>query len=548
MDTVPQFSPTGSWRDACLRLFVFFGVAVTIVTEGLGAVHLLHRGPLIVTWLLIALVGAWSGRRSIPELKVRWPGLLDSVLVAGVAAILLLVACTAILSPPNSADAMAYHLPRVVYWAQSGSVSFSPTHYYNQIMLQPLAEYIVLYTYILLGGDRYANLVQFAGFASSIIGVSLVAQLLRAGIRGQVIAAVFCATLPTGILQASGTKNDCLLAAWLVAMVYFALRFAQLWQRADLAAMGLSLSPALLTKGTAYLFAPAILLGVFLPVVWRERARLARSVPVVALCVLCLNGPQYWRNFFFSGSVLGYDSAQGDGLFRWRNERLGLRPTLSNLLRNVSAHLGARSAAWNQGVYDFVVGAHRRIGIHPNDPGTTWRWEQFQPPVNANHEASAPNRWHLLLLVASGLPLVKFRRRCQCYYFSVVLAFILFCFYLKWMPWVTRLHLPLFVLGSPVVGLLAERLLPVLLQAALCLFLMNNARPYVFENWTRPLTGPGAVWRTARQENYFSDMKPWNNRATYLRAVDLLRRSGCSRVGDRHKPISVGIPVAGTAR
>src|SRR5712692_10729967 len=37
---------TESMRLAILRLFVFFGVAVTVVTEGFGTLHLLRRGPL----------------------------------------------------------------------------------------------------------------------------------------------------------------------------------------------------------------------------------------------------------------------------------------------------------------------------------------------------------------------------------------------------------------------------------------------------------------------------------------------------------------------
>ena len=60
---------------------------------------------------------------------------------------------------------------------------------------------------------------------------------------------------------------------------------------------------------------------------------------------------------------------------------------------------------------------------------------------------------------------------------------------------------------------------------------MNNARPALFQNWTRPLKGPNSLFITARDDNYFSDMGQWNNHASYLESVDRTARSGCTQVG-----------------
>jgi hypothetical protein len=465
--------------------------------------------------------------------------LFEFTLVAAIGAIATIIGWIAVLSPPNSADAMAYHMPRVIYWAQSGSVAFFPTHFFNQIMLQPFTEDVMLHTYVLSGGDRFVNLVQFMGFLGSVVGVSSIAQALGLPARGQVFAALFCATLPNGILQASGAKNDYVLALWMVCLVYYAVRVAQAPSRSDIAFLGLSAGLALATKATAYLFGPPMLLAILFWGLTQKQLRPSR-LPHIAASILIgtilINGPQYIRNFRLSGSILGYDSAQADGFFRWRNERFGWKSTVSNLLRNGSEQLGARSPRWNESVYETVVRLHGLLGIDPQDPDTTWRWAKYEPPRNANHEANANNRWHLLLLFAAAAPAIWFSwkfadKRWLIYCAGLAVGYAAFCFYLKWQPFLSRLELPLFVLASPLAGLLFTQLHSGILQVVVCLFLLNNTRPYLFENWTRPLKGPKSLLTTSRQLNYFRDMSEWNNRDSYLEAVEITARTGCTTVG-----------------
>lgn len=533
---------TRDWRDSAIRALTLFGLLVALITEALGALGALERIPVILTWCVV-LAGSlalglvrWRGRR-FPAVTRPRASALDFIVIAGIAATIAIVALIAWISPPNSSDAMAYHMPRVVYWAQQHSVSFFPTPYYPQIMLQPLAEYFMLQSFVLSGGDHFINFVQWLGMLGSVICVSSVARLLGAKVRGQVIAALFCATLPNGILQASGAKNDYLLALWLVSMAYFALRYVKESRLEDLVYCGVALALALFTKGTAYLYAPGILVAIFLPAARQLRwGALARMGLVFAGCVLLVNGPQYARNLGLSGSPLGFDSAQGDGLFRWRNETFGWKQTASNVLRNLADQMGGRSAAWNQGVYDNVVRLHRWMHADASDPATTWRWTQYEPPRNANHETNASNRWHLLILVAVSLVVmwraVKAGQRGRLWYLlGVGAGFVLFCFYLKWQLFLARLFLPLFVLAAPLAGAELERLRPALLQWVLCLFLLNNSRPFLFENWVRPLRGPNNLFVTRREDNYFADMKPWHNRDSFLEAVKLVSEAGCGVVG-----------------
>jgi len=566
------------WRDRFLRAAVAFGLTVVLATEMLSAFGLLRRGPMVAVWsvaLLAALARGWRARRPAP-----WRGMrprVDAIIllaIVGCLAIVIATGVTAAYSPPNSTDAMAYHMPRVVYWAEQGSVRFFPTPYLTQIMLQPMAEYWMLDGYLLAGGDWFVNFGQWFAALGCMIGASAVARLLGARARGQAIAAVFCATLPAGILAASGAKNDYVMAMWAVAAVYFALQWRENLERLtgeirigpenrgacptkgtqeggagafacqpsliDALFLGAAVGLALFTKATAYLFLPWPIAAVLLPAVWRQRRRAAPLAIAALVCALAVNLPHYWRNWDLSGSVMGFDSAQGDGLFRWRNETYGWKQTVSNMLRHAAEQLGGRSSRWNQGVYDFVLAAHRDLGIDVNDPATTTRWSVYEAPRNANHETNAPNRWHLLLLavVACILAWRALRardRRRAVYALALVCGFVVFCAYLKWAPFVARYQLPLFVLGAPLAAVVEEFgwrwLRPLWIQLAICLFLLSGARLPAIENWVRPLRGPRSVLRVSRDNQYFADMTHWENRASYFAAASALEGSACRTIG-----------------
>src|SRR5271157_176497 len=515
-------------RDRALRLVVLAAAAGALLVEVLSPFQLVNRTWLAIGWCLLAIAGAAYVRRQPRAAAGRFTvGPFEAAIWLAAGAIAALVAVTAWLAPPNTFDALAYHMPRIVYWAQAGSVGFFPTVYLSQISAPPLSEFLMLDTYVLSGGDRFVNLVSCLAFAGCIVGVSAIARTAGLGSRGQALAALFCATLPSAILQASGAKNDCMTALWLVCLVYFALQ-------ADLPFLGLSLGLALATKGTAYLFAPPLVAAALLVRPLRGR----RQWIAAALCMLggalLVNGPQYARNLRFSGSPLGYDAPFANGLFRWRNAEFGLKRTASNALRHLSEQLGSGNPRWNRGVYEATLEAHTRLGIDPQSPDSP-AWSVYGPPVNTRHEANANNRWRLLLLAmaAGWAGFAAWRKRGRwwlVYAAALAAAFLLFCAYLRWQPYAARLFLPLFVLGAPLAAAALERVRPAWLLLPVCLFLADTARLPALENWTRPLRGPNNLFLIPRDRAYFTDIPSPGAEQSYRGAAAAILRSGCRAV------------------
>lgn len=298
------------WRRAVLAAAVFWGTCVVVITETLSGPRLITRDAVAIFWLAIC-VGCLAYLIVLKRRSPRLSPLDDSsstppdgatkglLIAAGV--VIVLVGITAIVAPPNEWDAMEYHLPRAVMWMSNHSVRFYPTPDYSQLIFGPWAEYAMMHTMLLWGGDRFVNLVEFFGMLGCVTGVSLIAKSLGAGLRGQAIAAVVCATIPEGVLEASGPMNTYVVSFWIVATVAFLMCWNEDPGWLNTVCIGLAAGLALLTKGTAYVYLPFLVLACWWMGTTPSRIRFLKRSAIFLLLIAAVNAPQYLRNYQFSG-------------------------------------------------------------------------------------------------------------------------------------------------------------------------------------------------------------------------------------------------------
>ena len=558
------------WRTSFIVSATLWGIWVAGVTELLSAGSILTRGTVAAVWLVASIV-AWSyaifaarGWQFSPASvsQASGPGsvaskplsLADWLLLAGLVAVVLLLAIVAFVAPPNTWDAMQYNMPRIVMWIENRSVHFYPTLDYQQLTMSPWSEYAMTHLTILQGSNRLVNLVEWFAFLGSIIGVSLIARELGGGPRGQALAAVLCGTLPQAILAATSAKPDVAVSFWIVASCFFLLRWksASTWTNALLASTAIGL--ATLTKGTAFILLPAIVLAVFW--IWpsTNRKRFLLRVPALLLVLLALNGPQFYRNVRLSGSPLGFASPDGDadkkGQRHFANGKFGVRDVAGNVLRSVALHFETpnnRINSWTANRFRQLI---RGIGVDPDDPamieqGNSGEMYGFNIPRASRSEVLAGNMFHAILFLFSAAILVLLRKSSQrdtaLLAIGVIGAFVLFCAAVRWQPYNGRFHLPAFMLGCAVISsVLVKRLPPWTLLIGGGLTIVG-AMPYALSNEMRPLLGIryfhglGAdrtpnIFSTTRDRLYFGDQHLYLA-DSYLAAARAAAASGCRNVG-----------------
>ncbi|MGB8478911.1 MAG: glycosyltransferase family 39 protein [Acidobacteriaceae bacterium] len=542
------------WRESLLFASVPWALFLAFITEVLTQFRFLTHLGVALSWLAFALVClVWmlktrraSSSEVSPDVQVPPLHWMERVALGVTALILALTALTALVSAPNTWDAMMYHLPRVVEWMSNRGVQFYPTIDRFQLDQPSFAEYAMLHLYLLHGSDRLVALVQWFSYVGCILAASLIAKELGGTRRSQIVAAVFSATIPTAVLEASGTKTELVAAYWIALAVYLLLRWRRNQDWPHAVAIGATLGLAVFTKGTSYAFLPCIVLACGFT--WNGRARKGffLRLPLIAMVGILVCAPMWVRNYRYTGSPLGLPYFDGAGSVEGRtlrNTQVSPAAIVANMARNVALHAGMPSDRINAALTEVFSGFIRAIGVDPNDPrqlsatsfGTTPRFEvRFHP----RYEVLAGDPLPLLLLLLAAVLFLRYRSKIgkEVGWLGLGLAgaFVLDSALLRWSEWNARYIIPILVLGAAITAVVLVRVLPrwvvnvsvvLVLLLALPLALMNETRPLITRHGLS-----GSVLPTPRDETYFFDFHR-EFAASFIAAAGAARGSSCRDIG-----------------
>jgi hypothetical protein len=532
-----------NWRNSLLSALLAWGVILTAITEILSGLNLLKFEWVTILWLsvdIILVLTYFRQFRKKPKLKFHKLFNLpffSHLILGGVALIVTLVGLVAIVAAPNHSDSMEYHMSRVASWMQNHSVAHYATFTLEQLYQNPWSEFAIMHFQILSGGDRFANLIQWGSMVGSLVGVSSIAKQLGANLRGQILATVFCVTIPMGILQASSTNNDYVVSFWLVCFAYSTLSIVKEGiSTMNTFLLGASLGLAILTKGTAYIYAFPFCIWLAFWGIKNLRWQIWKPIALVFAIVLLLNFGHYIRNLTLFSSPLGKGTGETNKVF---STTIFISSTLKNLAlhADIVRHLSLEHfiPPITGAIEKIIKIIHGFLGIDINDPRLmNPKSPKFYVPRLSIYEDTAGNPIHLALILLSSIVFLankKLRQQSNLVnYFLVVSAgFFLFCFLFTWSPWRCRLHLPLFILFSAFVGVILSKFFSYRITNILALLLLLLSHPWVLNNSVRPLVGSQNIFNTPRIEQYFATQPSYQN--SYVEAVKIVKSQKCSNVG-----------------
>jgi hypothetical protein len=304
-------------------------------------------GQLRLSALLGVLLGfaaallAWSarGRRAAaaaPAARDPWPA-VDAVNLALTLLALALAAWVALatwLLPPRGVDDLAYHLPPLYQYAQTGRIELLPLELRAQFALPLGAGLLYLWPLLFFHADTWVDGV---GLALAAYGALLLFALARAfavAARDALFIALLFLFTPVVMAQSGSNYTDLAVVACHLALLYGAVRFWQGGALIFLAMAGLAGGIGLSAKYNT-LIAIATAQPIILLALWRGAGAPARWSGYALYLALTLVVPAYWwiRNALLIGEPL-YPYALSLGGLR----DLGVRPwELVNATTDASA-------------------------------------------------------------------------------------------------------------------------------------------------------------------------------------------------------------------
>lgn len=515
------------------------GVAVVGVTEGLSAFQVLDTPHVFCVWFLFLLTGAFWLKNHMPQGLRELPSQFvprsrfEFFSIITLFTLLVVSFYLALASPPNNGDAIGYHNTRILHWVAQRNVSHFYSPDFRLIRMPPFASFLRLHALLLTGNDWLFNFTQWIAYFISILIASLMGWELSGGNRTAACGtALFVATIPMAVLQASSSQNDLTLGALLLAAA-FILLLTKRNPRPTLSGVFYGMFWGLiglttLVKGTGYIFG-AILVMSSIPGQWRvlgEHLRVKtyqKLLPIFLgiFCAVLCNLPHLVRNATFP-------KAQSEDvvivpLKTWFSD--GPQASVQKAADQIF-----KSALLEFDIFKKLPGVKEKILNLNLALERALSRPSFDPDLQSSKEADlkyflmaplpdedyAGSFLHIfLILIAGSLILDRDKARKVGSETTIALGLTMlgalaFIFLIRWMPWNNRLVLPLVMLSAaPTMNILVQThskkvLMGFILMAA------AYSSIFLFMNYAHPLLSLGRAkvqpfYARTRWENLFRD-------------------------------------------
>ena len=516
-----------SSREALVLVFLLLGAVILLSTEILSAFKLFSFWPLCFLWALITAVLFYLNRRQGISIKINpiTPfSLQESFLVKLILILIAVLGVIAITTPPNTWDAMTYHMSRVAHWVQNSTVAFYPTKIQRQLYINPFAEYWIAQLVILSGGsDQWANMPQWISMIGTLLVISLIAQVIGIGRWGQILSAFFVITLPNAIVQATSTQTDFVVTLWVSIAVYFILRNIKLMSWSNTFAISMAVILAAYTKGTGlFILLPFWAWGVCA----HSKGRLWRGSLLILCCMMGAAGFLLLRNYLALGACVFY----GD-----QNHMLALndfKGMISSLALHSCMHLRTGIIGIDQGLSDLLDAVHQALGMNVMQSSANFNVLPFNYMKFPFAEDEMPNFIFYAGFLAAGTIYCfskdRDRGSLKAKYFLMAFScFFLFNTLVKWTPFDGRYHLPFFVLLAPLLADIFLRYRHIIVY--ILILFSFSAGVFIITNQSKPLEGRSSLWRIPREYKYFYNRPP--SLISTKAISDAIVRSGCHEIG-----------------
>ena len=490
--------------ETVIKTTLLFSGILFLVTELLSGFHSLNLFSLAIFWstfnvILIALLlrnqGKVTLRLMVQKIKFYYQNLLlkEKLLIGVLLILLCLLLAQGFLYPPNNWDSLTYHMSRIMYWIGNESVDYFPTHILRHLYQPPFAEYFILNINLLNGNDFLSNSVELFFLIQCLVVVYALLSMFQTTRLLKLLALFLVITIPAVELQSTTTKNDIVCAFFVLSSLFYSLKIFKNNSLNSTVFFGLSIGLGFITKGTAYVFmAPILALYGFhiLSVSLKDKSVKPIGLATLAMVLaLSLNVKHYSRNYAVNKSLLNIDDAEAKA---YANETMNGKLLLSNLIKNSGLHLGYPI---EKNCDSIIRNAHKAIGVSIDDKRLNYLGIPYQSARAAvTHEDYVTNTVHFILWALAFSFLVfhflfsKTRNKTEMIIVIVLVAqILLFTGYLKWQPWHTRLHIPIFILSIIPIMLACQKTkwfkgmvwvsIPLLLYSFMFYFVYNNLRP-----------------------------------------------------------------------